>query len=431
MNVTSSIGNKIFEAFSSRGSTGYSTSFKGFATRYSCKGTIYAVSINGNFYSPSGSVDATVSIYDGDFSNVLVSKNITVDSNTREVMVVFDHEIEVDGNFYIAVKAISDDGYFRTNQMTSEHTTADSTHNNKYIASSAPNEWRNTSGYDVDVIIYDKELNINISKPSNIIYIGSKAGCDFATVQSALNSIIDDSETNPYIFYIMPDTYEPFSMVYTDSDKTSKFGRVRWISLIGYDVNNTIFFDNKGNYMESPCEIWTNGVINITFINKTDDEHHTQAEGRTCAYAVHSDFGTCKTRYENCYMYSNAGPAIGIGTWHDEVLEFYNCRFVSDCDGTFGAVGQGAFFCHTQTASGQDATNQNLIMNSCMAIALKQANGGRLAVIAGYEGTYSYELQNCGFFGNNGASVSLQAPDNDLLNPYCFNNLPSILNTAN
>lgn len=270
-----------------------------------------------------------------------------------------------------------------------------------------------------------------VSKLNNVRFIGTQIGCDYTTVQEALTAITDDSETNPYIFYITPGTYETFTMYYTDNTRLVRYGRVRWISLIGLDVNSTIFTDNRGNYLYSPCEIWTNGVVkNITFVNKTDMEHFSQEKNRTMSYAVHSDFGTCKTRYENCVFYSNAGPAVGVGTWLDEILEFYNCRFESDNDGvTFSTETNGAFFCHACTSGDETQRhNQVLRMVDCICIAPYLTFGGRLTVVEGYEGTYNYELRNVGFFGKNGANVSITNPKNDLFGKYCFNNKPDILN---
>lgn len=127
----------------------------------------------------------------------------------------------------------------------------------------------------------------------------------------------------------------------------------------------------------------------------TDAEHHTQVQNRDMAYAAHRDFGTCQTRFENCEFWSNAGPAIGIGTWKDEKIEFYNCRFTCECDGAFGSKGHGAFFCHTSTQN--NAANQKVIVHNYIAIALHETNGSRLAIIAGYTGgSYDYELQNFG-----------------------------------
>ena len=128
-------------------------------------------------------------------------------------------------------------------------------------------------------------------------------------------------------------------------------------------------------------------------------------------------------------MYSNAGPAIGIGTWENENLEFYNCRFVSDCDGTFGSTGQGAFFAHVATTT-TSTPNQNLLVQDSIAIANLQNHGGKLTVVdQSYQGTWNYEFRNVGFFGQNGADVSLvDNTETSILSRFNFNNVPAVLN---
>lgn len=405
-----------------------STAFKAFATRYSYNGFVSAVDIYGIFYSLSDTCTAKVQLFDGSFENLLAETTITAtgSQNAQMVRANFVNSIKLNGNYYIVVHAISEDGYFRANNLVSGYSTADASFTNKYL-SSERNVWSDVvGGYDIDVILYSDEFE-PIHQIDNIVYIGSQTGCHYGSVQEALDDIEDDSDDNPYIFYIMPGTYNSFSMLY-NADRSIRHNSARHISLIGFDVNRTVFEDNRGNYNYPAAEIWTNGVVrNITFINQTDAEHHTQAANRTMAYAVHSDFGTCNTRFENCVFRSNAGPAIGIGTWKDELIEFYNCRFIADGDGTFGDMGHGAFFCHTCTQN--DATDQRLIVHDCIAVADKEPFGARLAVISGYTGgSYEYELQNFGSFGREGASVSLTENYEDLLSSYCFNNTPSILN---
>lgn len=416
----------VFSAYDTPTNPSASNTFMGFATPYEYHGVITSVVVNGGYRAG----EILLEILAENFTTVIASTTKTVTTHNGTERFSFDKEIYLDGIYYFSVRAI-DAARFAIENATTPNSKRSTATPNKYMLSSAQGTWTpNTTGYDIDIKLYNVDYEMPSQRLKNVIYVGSTNDCQFDNVQSAINSITDDSETNPYIIYVKTGTYEPFTMVYTDNTRTTRYGRARWISVIGLGcMNDVIFFDNRGNYKFSPCEIYTNGVIkNITFIDKTDSENHTQENGRTFAYAVHSDFGTCKVRFENCYMYSNAGPAVGVGTWEDETIEFYNCRFESDCDGTFGDVGQGAFFCHTAT-DGNDRKNQALRIHHCIAIAPLQANGARLAVIPGYDGgTYSYELQNFGSFGMNGARVSLTAPDNDLLSPYCFNNTPTNLN---
>lgn len=419
----------IFSAFSSHKTfMSQSTNMKGFASRYYYRGFIRSIDIFGVPYSSEETCVICVQLLTGDFSKVIAQSEVTVTSDeyAKVINIMLDKDIYLDGDFYISVQNISENGYFRIEDRSSTYSTKTTEYYNKYLQSTSMT-WVNTvSDYDMDIVLYEAKYSPK-NYIKNIIYIGNQHGCNYNNIQTAIDSIVDDNKNNHYILYIMPGTYSAFSMVY-NSDRSIRRTTPRYISIIGIDVSNTIIFDNRGNYDYPPAEIWTNGVIkNLSFMNKTDSEHHTQVQNRSMGYAVHSDFGTCQTRFENCIFYSNAGPGIGIGTWRDELIEFYNCRFIADGDGTFGDMGHGAFFCHTSTQN--NATNQKLIGRDCISIADKEPFGARLAIISGYTGgTYQYELQNFGSFGKSGASVSLTDDYETLLSPYCFNNTPSILN---
>lgn len=422
----------VFASFPSHHTTmSTSEGFKGFASRYSYTGYVSEIDVYGIFYATVDTCTARIQLLNSDFTEVFAQTEITVNSNSyaQIARAIFDRDVYLNGDFYVSVTAISENGYFRIEDLTSEHTAANAEHPNKFLSSNS-SSWSNVVGnyqYDMDVILYSNAY-APIYHIDNIIYIGSQSGCQYPDIQTALDSVTDDSADKPYIFYIMPGTYPAFTMLYTNSTRSVRRVSARFISLIGIDTSRTIIYDNRGNYDYPPGEIWTNGIIkNLSFVNQTDAEHHTQVQNRDMAYAVHSDFGTCQTRFENCEFWSNAGPAIGIGTWNDEKIEFYNCRFTCECDGAFGSKGHGAFFCHTSTRD--NATNQRLIVHNCIAIAPHETNGSRLAIISGYTGgSYDYELQNFGSFGNNGPAASLTDDYEQLLSPYCFNNTPSVLN---
>ena len=406
-----------------------STTFRAFATRYSFTGEVDKVSVYARCSGASATINVEIAIWDGSFTSVLASKTVAVQSNSamQWVDAVFDSPVQLSGNFYVSIKAATGNVASTPNETTSNCTAmpSGSTDTNKYIPSSESTDIWSYCGnnYCLDVILYrnGRELKHNIP---TIIYVGNQNGCDYTTIQDAIDSIKDDSPSKPYTIVILPGNYERFKL------RGATYQTPRWISLFGYDSNTTIVFDNLGDYSYPPAEIQTNGTIQgISFINMTDEEHHTQTQGRTFAYAVHVDFGSCKVKFINCKFVSNAGAAVGIGTCKDCDFTFENCTFISECDGTFGDVGHGGLFVHTGLADNQ--TNQGLTVRNSISYAPHQQYGARFAVISGYTGgTYNYNFQNFGAFGNNGADVSLQDPNNNLLGEYNFNNLPLLLNTV-
>lgn len=344
----------------------------------------------------------------------LNGKNIIANalrSNTNPAYLVYDANYEflrsVTMQGSVPYVYQSGDAYIRINFRDSAAQTPQANYGDTLLA------------YDDYKIGSLKQLSIK-----NIVHIG--AGYDYEEVQTALDAITDDSEANPYILIVHPGEYEYFTM------RTNKEGtlqrEVRHISIIGFDKNTTIIKDNRGAYAYPAAEIFTNGTIeNISFINKATSETYAPAGRQNFAYAMHTDFGTEKVTFKNCYFYSNAGSAVGCGTWNDGVLEFINCTFESECDGTFGETGKGAFFCHT--ASANDVTNQKLVLDNCLSVSKTENIGGRLAVITGYTGgSYEYLIKNTGFFGINGPNVSITDPDNDLFSAYNFGNVPNELN---
>jgi hypothetical protein len=283
----------------------------------------------------------------------------------------------------------------------------------------------------------DFRLSNEVYAPPTTVFVGSYDWCDYANVQQALYGITDDSASKPYIIHVCPGTYPRFTMKYTAPNVRAE--SARYISIIGENPDTTIFFDNKGSYMTSPCDIFTNGIVeNITFSVITDEEHCTPdtLNVQTSGYAMHTDFGEYRTQFINCIFRCNIGPGVGAGLFEDSLLQFDNCRFESLCDGSFGEhaqTGQGAIFVHTFSESSK-AVNQILRINNSIAVAPYQNNGARFAVIGSshsqYGSEYSFEFQNFGAFGQNGAQISMTDPDSDLLGTNNFNNLPSVLNTA-
>lgn len=294
-------------------------------------------------------------------------------------------------------------------------------------------------GTNNDSTLYHiSKKKISKSLPTTV-YVGNYSWCDYPDVQSALLGITDDSATKPYIIHVCPGTYPTFSMRRDNREEDVETIRTtaRWISIEGENPYSTIFSDNRGNRILSPCDIFTNGVIkNITFEVQADSTNYSPYESQTSCYAVHQDFGTCNTQYYNCRFLCNVGPGFGAGLHQNNTLDLFDCYFESTCDGSFGTgaqTGQGAIFVHTYSSAFK-AVGQKLRIHNSSAVATAQANGGRFAMITSsatlYGSEYSFEFQNFGCFGNNGAQVNLQDPDNDLLSAYNFNNLPATLNTA-
>lgn len=249
----------------------------------------------------------------------------------------------------------------------------------------------------------------------NIVTVGT--GKMYEDIQSAIDNC-NDSETNPVIILVYPGEYERFSMI--DNDR-----RLHYISIIGIDRERTIIKSNTGNYNTPPAEIWTNGIIkNLSFIMKTTDETYSPDTSFNYSYAMHSDFGSCNTLFENCYFESNSGPAVGLGLFSNERLIFRNCDFLCDRPSKYGSD-YGAVFCHTNTTP--NTVNQFVEFTNCDAIdeGAGDTFGFYLRVMPSGESgsTYSCLLRNCYSMGKESGVMKPRASIGDgFLHQYSHGN---------
>ena len=206
-----------------------------------------------------------------------------------------------------------------------------------------------------------------VERNSNIVVIGEYG--DFKNIQTALDSIEDDTSVNPYVFKIMPGTYPCFSM-------TVK-GRVRYISMIGECKHDCIIRDDSGQYYNAPALVYTNGMFkNLTFL-ATHDNPPALADRENAkhkSYALHMDCGTQDVLFEDCVFTSYQAPAVGIGCYQDVKYHFKNCEMYSYCpaydetDPDYRTnwswlANYGALFCHSNTNN--NITNQRIILDNC------------------------------------------------------------------
>ena len=200
--------------------------------------------------------------------------------------------------------------------------------------------------------------------PSNIVVVDKNGNGDYTEIQDAIDSIYTDTEDNPFTIFVMPAEYGKIDM----HRRGSQVHDLRYISIIGTDRDRCIISDDKGNYSNPTANIRTNGVIrNLSFINTTGNYDPTPTQEH--AYAVHEDFGVCDVTYENCYMYCEAGPAIGIGMADGKRMRFLNCEFICNENQGDKEGFLGAFFAHSANGASNDQSIE--IKNS---IAVNKVN---------------------------------------------------------
>lgn len=233
--------------------------------------------------------------------------------------------------------------------------------------------------------IFNGRINIDIvgihvtSKviyDTNVIHIGE--GLQYEEIQDALDSITDDTASNPYTFIIHPKVYSRFSTIRKLSETYPwSNAPIRYISMIGVDKYHCIVKDDKGNYTTPPAEILVNGLIkNISFIATHDNQDTSATQG---SYAVHIDATPVgnvgyNMQFENCYFESDQTAGVGIGLHNSAHLSFKNCDIVSKAVASYAPYERytslaylGALCCHASTTSTD--TDQILTIDGCTAMA--------------------------------------------------------------
>lgn len=226
--------------------------------------------------------------------------------------------------------------------------------------------------------------------PKNTVVVDASGCGDYTDIQTAIENV-NDSKDNPITIYVRKGTYPKFSMVQNGADVNDitknvsiSSSRMRYISIIGDDVKNTVVYDGSGEYYTPPAEILTNGIIkNITFIS--DHKNPPSEVVRPWSYAVHIDFAPIghanvyghplfdsdyvpqKVRFENCIFKSAQCSAVGMGLHKDELVEFIGCEFYSTTP-TSGEYSQflnyGAFLCHNYPHF-NNVDGQQLVIDRC------------------------------------------------------------------
>ena len=276
--------------------------------------------------------------------------------------------------------------------------------------------WTSTNAY-IDyyatIKAYTKE-DIYQRKIKNYITVGA-SNCDYTNIQDAIDNA-NDSATNPVTILVKQGIYSRFVCGTRSAP--------RYINIIGDGESNTIVRDTSGDYDLTCANVRINGLVKgITFVEESTAESWSASGSDPYVYAVHIDFGTCKTDFENCTFESNCGPSVGIGLDQDMSLRFVNCAFKCTAN-TFGGNDLGAIYCHTSPLNNK--TNQYISLSNCIAVNTYGDKGIYIGIVTMWQGnpvtggTYEALLQNCGSFGANGASWRVDA---GILSQYSYGNV--------
>lgn len=218
------------------------------------------------------------------------------------------------------------------------------------------------NGYNDDTV--DRIVKFYYEIPNPVIVAKDGTG-DVFTINSAKNLFSNGSDVN---IYLKNGIYE----------EVVKFaGRYNSVKVLGENRDSCVILDRTGVYKNSPLVISGNFLLeNITFKMTLDNvgswtPTYTDDTSNTFpGYALHIDsasYDESKQNYgliKNCRMYSEAFPAVGMGTNKNQTIEFVDCIMERKCTNPnfIRDNWRGAFLCHNSNY--ENAFNQVLILKN-------------------------------------------------------------------
>lgn len=269
----------------------------------------------------------------------------------------------------------------------------------------------------------------------NVITVMKDGKGDFATINDALNyAYTIESSDNPITIIIHSGVYNEVCNVLGN----------HYVSLIGVNRNDCIIRDDSGIYSNCPLRIEGNAMVkNLTLIATHKNNSSLVVDGVVqvnTAYGLHIDDrhadndNDYKITVENCYIYSEQNPAVGIGLDKNQTVELINCELVSNiADDVLNATGSvegvwgwkpngGALFYHALYSGNytSDEGYQKLVVKDC--IIRNNAPNVAVGEGGGMEEQVTLEfINNVGYSTNNGTSY-VKGLSGATISPFSYGN---------
>ena len=203
------------------------------------------------------------------------------------------------------------------------------------------------------------------------------------TPDDDIQNIIDncgDSESNQVTIYFQSGNYDSFSAISNIAQSP------RFISLIG--VGDVTVENTSGCYDSPAAELRLNGTVdNIKFVSSHPEEEINLSDKG--AYAVHADYGSMHTVFNDCAFISYQTAGVGMGLTHNSEVTFNNCRFENRANKSFGSgYNLGALYVHSGLM-GENISGAKLNINKCIlhfpeesykSIVIQELNGNDIEV---------------------------------------------------
>ena len=237
---------------------------------------------------------------------------------------------------------------------------------------------------------------------------------DFTTITEALKYLAANHAGNNCTILIYPGEYNEYLLLGAESR----------ISLVGINRDTCIIKDTSGRYVRAPIRMEGNGYIaNLTVIST-----HTGTANYVVnnvlqynpSYAIHCDDRHDDNNNEyvltiqNCRVYCEQNPAIGIGLDKNQTINIFDCEIetketadmlavVSGAEGTWGYKPEGGAIFYHALYSGHytdDSGYQKLVVKNCIIrsnipnVVAGESGGMMNQVITTFVGNSGYSSAN-------------------------------------
>ena len=191
----------------------------------------------------------------------------------------------------------------------------------------------------------------------------------YVSSEDDLQKIIDncnDSSANRVEIYMEAGTYSPFNAV---SDMNME---PRYIDFIGMGM--VIVESDDGRYDFPAASLRLDGKVEGISFTATHKNGEIPPDDDG-AYAVHADYGSQHTEFNNCSFLSYQTASVGMGLTHDSEVTFNNCQFMNRADESSKRWQDGALYVHTDVHD-VNIKGARLNLNDCSFYFPIGAHGG-------------------------------------------------------
>ena len=282
-------------------------------------------------------------------------------------------------------------------------------------------------GFAYALNYYSVEEQLNIINNKYDIVVAKDGSGDFTTVNEALDSVPNGSNIH---ITLKEGVYDEVIKAYT---------RYNNITIRGVSRDNCIIKNSTGKYANSPLWVCGNFTIENLTIQMLPDGSWTPTYDYDNVletfpgYCIHIDGDNINDEImnygliKNCVFYSQAFPAVGMGTHKNQQVEFRDCVINRVSSELFRHDNwQGSFYCH---ANGyDDQINQRLFLYN-NSFCCNYGNAIHIRADMGIPSNFELlAVNNVAYTLDNGFNCCNYVKSTSIHHPVSYGNSATVLN---